>query len=304
MSSMLLIAFNNAVNLKKLDYDNEVNILMGGNGISNRITSGVVSKLKRHRLEKKDKEFIEDLFRLTLQQILENLRAVRQQLYDAINRINVLIDRTDEEINHIQESLQNITRRHGELNNAIEARHFEKGGTDAYKSRAIEETVKAYQIRTGEKLPEGITPEILIQTLRSQQGFEQKRIVPLLENRLIRLHAFRDNAQNYKETLEQENVRIDGALETIDADTSLTDGQRRNKKVEILKEASAAALGAQLAAHAAEAEFVRIITELQEEIRASNNYTYLKFSNNENAELNESALKELQNIKPILPQIP
>lgn len=304
MSYDLTKGFNSASALKKLDYDNDVNILMGGNGISNRLSLQAFISNNRFSPEEKDKEFIEYILQLTHQQIMENIREMQKQILDAINRMNDIINLADEEITRIQEQLQNITRRHSELNDVIEAGYFDKTKDGKYNNRSIANTITAYQQRTGKELPDDLTPEMLILILRSQQEFEQNSIVPTLENGLVELHEFRDDVQCRKETFEEENERIEKALGDIYIDNSLSDEERRTKKLEILEEASPAALDAQQVAHAAETEYADLIDRLQKAKWESSNKTYLEHSDKENIEFNQSAQNELETIKPILPPIP
>jgi len=288
-------------NLKKLNHDNDVNILMGGDGISNRMSLQAVLAHNHLTIEKKHKEFIDLIWNLTYQQILENIREAQKQISEAISRMNDVINQTDEHIARIHESLQNITRRHQKLNDAIEEKYFEKDGDGQYSSKAVNDTIVAYELRTKEKLPDDLSPDMLILILNAQQDFEKNEIVPVLESNLVKLNGFRDSVQNQKEIFEEENKRINEALEAIDADMSLNDEVRRSQKAEILKGASETALDAQMVAHSAEAEYDKIVEDMKEENGLAKDTAYLEQSNNETVELNQSALDDLQNIKPLLP---
>ena len=107
-----------------------------------------------------------------------------------------------------------------------------------------------------------------------------------------------------QETIEEENKRIDKALEAIDTDNSLNEEERRLKKAELLGQASEAALDAQMAAHSSEAEYIELISELREDRYFDNDAYYNELSREENIELNQSDIKDLQTIKPILPSTP
>jgi len=304
MSVDLKTSFNSASELKQLDHDNDVSILMGGGGVSNRVSLQAFLSSNRVTLEQKRKEFIERIIDLTHQQIMDNIREAQKQISEAISRMNDVINQTDEHIAHIHESLQNITRRHQELNDAIEAKYFEKDADGQYSSKAVNNTIAAYELRNKEKLPDDLSPEMLILILNGQQDFEKNEIVPSLEANLVKLSEFRDNVQNQKETFEEENERITEALEAIDANTLLSDEERRSQKAEILKGASETALDAQMAAHSAETEYVELIAGLREENCIVKDATYTDQSNNEAVDLNQPILDGLQTIKPILPLVP
>lgn len=292
------------VYLKNLDHDNDVNILMGGDGITNRRSQYEFIAQDRIAFEKKNKDFVDHILTLSLRQIIENIRAVQAQIYEALEKMNDLINQADEEIARIQEHLQNITRRHNELNDAIEARYFDKDHNDRYKSKAVADTIAAYEQRTGEKVSDDLPPEMLILILRAQEEFEKTTVIPALENNLVKLDAFRGKAQEQKDSLEEENKRIDQALKAIEADTSLTVEERKAKAAAILEDASIMAVDAQTLTHVAEQEYVDIIGELQEKTCFEHQNTYIEHSNNETAERHQAALEELKNIKPILPPNP
>lgn len=102
----------------------------------------------------------------------------------------------------------------------------------------------------------------------------------------------------------EENKRIEAELKSIDQNKNLSDEERRIKKIEILKQASKAALDTQIVAHAADTEYVRIISDLQERKYLNNDTFYHKHSVKENTELKQHAIEELQTIKPIIPPLP
>ncbi len=304
MSFDLTNGFNSASDQKKLDYDNDVNILMGGDGISSRMSIQAVIALNRDSHEERLKEFIDLIFQLAYQQIIEDIREAQKLISEAIEKMNEIIIRVDSQIEEINQKLQNTTQQHRELNDAIEAKYFDKNEDGAYKNKAITDTILAYKRRVGQKLPDDISSEMLIFILRAQQDFEQSEIVPVLENSLVQFDDFRNKVQSQKETLEEESERIENALKTIDANESLTDEERRIRKAEILEQASMAALDAQMAAQDAGMEYEQLITELQGKSILAKDLTYIEQSNNETIELNQSALGELQEIKPLLSPMP
>ncbi len=304
MPLVLANQFNTASRLKKIDFDNDVNILMGGIGITPRITQHSELIQQRTFLEKKHKDFINYLLDITQREMLEKFKQAQKDVLIAINTINQIIKNADEQIQMIQDNLQNMTRRHRDLNDAIEARYFEKEENGNYKIKAIMDTLEAYKQRTGKNLPDDITLKMLILILKAQQNFEQSEIVPALENNLVQLDSFRNRVYDQKETLEEENERVKNALNAIHASTSLTDEGRRIRKAEILEQASTVALDAQMAAQDSEVEYEQLITELQEKSSLAKDVTYIEQSNNETIELNQSALEELQEIKPFFSPMP
>ena len=304
MSIELTKGFNSTSELKKLDHDNDLNILMGGDGISNRRSLQAIISHHRVTLEKKRKEFIERILVLTYQQILKKIYQAQLQISDAVNRMVNMINQVDEKITQINKALQDMTRRHQELNDVIEARYFEKEGDSKYKSKAVADTLTAYDQRRDKKITDNITPEILIQILKSQVDFEKTMIVPALEDELVELHSFRDGVQGQKEDFEKGNKQIDDAISIINADNSMSDQERRIKKIELLEQVSKTVLDAQMAAHTAESEYLKLVAELQEERYMNNDALYKEHTNEESLELNQSALEELQTIKPILTPMP
>ena len=290
--------------LKMLDHNNDVSILMGGDPITNRLTLQAVRKLNDVQIEKKRKEFVDYVLQLSSQQILEHIRQIQEQILEAIKRMDDIINLADARIEYIQQSLQDLTGRHKELNDTIEARYFDKNADGTYKSKAIAYTIAAYEGRTGKKIPDDITPEMLIQILQAQMDFEKNVFVPELEHELVKLHEFRDGVQEQKETFEEENKRIDDALEAIDADTSLSDEERRLQKIEILKGASEIALDAQMAAHSVEQGYAEMVEETLLEKLDNDDIIYDSHVNGEDFEINQSALDDLKNIKPIVPFAP
>lgn len=291
--------FNANAELKKLFNDNDVNILMGGDGITNHMSLQAVLAHDRITKEKKYKKFIERILDLTTKQILEQIRQTQRQITDAIKRMDDVINRADTRIDDIQQTLQDLTSQHNQLNDTIEARYFEKYKDGTYKSQAITDTVAAYEGRKDENIPDDIPPEMLILILQAQMSFEKNTVVPELEHDLVKLHEFRDGIQEQKETFEEENKRIDDALKAIGGDASLSNEERRIKKAEILKDASKTALDAQMTAHSAEQDYVELVEETRLEKLNSNNSLYDEHFE-EDAELNQSLLDELQDIKPLL----
>jgi hypothetical protein len=230
--------FNRAVErekafLKNLDHDNDQHILSGGQGITNRRT--MFTHRADEYLHAKDKEaFLDFLLSLSLQDINERLAELFQQIHEIINEYHEFLKLIDNAIENIQNDLQNITQRHRELNDAIQAEYFEKDEQGNFKSIAIQDTIAAFERRTGQKIQEDISPEELIQYLNVQRDFEADHVVPFLEEYQERLYEKRGIIQYEKDSLEDELDAIDHAIQAVDDNPNLTEEQRHQKKAEIL----------------------------------------------------------------------